>query len=432
MFLQLPRMMAKQDVVLHTYSALVEVDALARQQFVEPIEGDRLVDGAIRGLLLQLDPYSGYIAPNELPSFLRHSRGDYSGIGIEVGIQDDQLIVIAPIEGSPAAKAGVLAGDAILAIDGQEIKGHSVFEVEELISGPPGTAVRFRVRHEGQRDPEALTIVRGPVNLVTIRGFRRNASGQWEYLIDPDRRIGYVRVSSFRNNTVRSFNAALDRLLEQRMRGLIIDLRFNPGGLMHQGIAVADRFIDSDVIVSTVTRRKAVQEYLATSRDTIRDVALVVLINRASASASEIIAGALQARLRATIVGERSFGKGSVQQLIELTEHNAAIKLTTAYYRLPDGRIIHRTAANAHSDTWGVIPDVEVVLRDEETQAVQASRRALDVDFAESAHLGAEGTAISSQSAEVHPREILRDRQLLEGLLQLRLKLREDRSFHDS
>lgn len=425
MFLQLPLMMAKQDAVLHTYSALVEVDALARQQFVDPIEGDRLVGGAIRGLLLQLDPYSGYIAPDELPSFKRRSSGNYIGVGIEIGVQDGQLIVIAPIEGSPAADAGVLAGDVILAINGRKIKGHSVFDVEQLLEGTPGTRVQLRVQHQGEREPDTLTVVRGPVNLVTIRGFRRGASGQWDYLIDPEWHIGYVRVSNFRDNTMRDFDAALRRLLQRRLRGLVIDLRFNPGGVMRQGIALADRFVDKGVIVSTVTRRKAVQEYLATLRNTIKDVPLVVLINDASASASEIVAGTLQAHHRATIVGERSFGKGSVQKLIELAQHKAAIKLTTAYYRMPDGRIIHRTEANAASDAWGVVPDTPITLSAEEVYAVQASRRALDLDFA--AVNAEEGVRTLSQPDRPRPHEILRDRQLTEALSQLRAELESRR-----
>lgn len=449
MFLQLPHIVAKQDAVLRTYSALVEVDALARQQFVEPIEGDRLVSGAIRGLLLQLDPYSGYIAPNELPSFMRRSDGDYIGVGVEMGMGDDRLTVIAPIEGSPAAHAGVLAGDVILAIDGRETKGLSVFDVEELLGGAPGTTVRLRVRHQGREEPEALTVVRGPVSMVTVRGFRRDASGAWDCLIDPDRRLGYIRVSNFRNNTMGDFDAALGALVARDLRGLVVDLRFNPGGIMHQGIAMVDRFIGEGVIVSTVTRRKAVQAYSATSRGTIRDVALVVLINGASGSASEIVAGALQTHGRATLVGERSFGKGSVQHLIELTGHKAAIKLTTAYYRLPDGRIIHCTAANRNDDSWGVLPDVEVTLSDDEVHAIQATRRALDLEFqglerevgqvnappvpwglgdasfqtvkaGEPAAL--RGSGRDGESSP-HPHEILRDRQLVAALSQLHTQL---------
>ena len=170
MFLLLPQMVAKQDAVLNTYSALVEVDALARQKFVEPIHGDRLVHGAIRGMMLQLDPYSSYVAPDEMAAVMRHSRGDYIGIGVELGMRGGMLTVIAPIDGSPASQAGVRAGDTVFSIGGREVKGHSVFDVERLLSGPSGTSVRLRLRHQVERETRIVTVVRGPISLQTVRG----------------------------------------------------------------------------------------------------------------------------------------------------------------------------------------------------------------------------------------------------------------------
>jgi carboxyl-terminal processing protease len=429
MFLRLPQMAAKQDAVLNTYSALVEVDALARQRFVESVDGSRLVDGAIRGLLLQLDPYSGYISPEELPAFERRSAGDYIGVGIEIGAVGDEMTVITPIDGSPAARAGVRPGDVIVSVDGQDIKGLSVFDLERLLIGRPGTSVRLRLQHSGEDDPETVTITRGPVNLTTVRGCWRGSSGKWEFMLDPEHRIGYVRVSRFIETTIRDFDSALAGLLLQGARGLIIDLRFNPGGRMQQAVGMVNRFVDSGVIVSTVTRRKAVREYRATKGGTNAGVDLAVLINGGSASASEIVAGALQARGRALVVGERSFGKGSVQQLIYLIEKKGAVKLTTAYYRMPDGRIIHRNADHTESDPWGVIPDVEIALSDEEVRAIQDSRHALDQAFTESPP--ASSTDESATPGHPAPRpnhqqdplrqvEIHHDRQLLEALLRLR------------
>ena len=408
MFLQLPPMAAKQDSVVHTYSALVEVDALAKQQFVDPIEDDRLVDGAIRGMMFQLDPYSGYIAPDELPAFERRSRGDFSGVGVEVGMQGGQLTVIAPVEGSGAAQSGVLAGDILLSIQGQKLHGRSVFEVEEMLVGPPGTRVRIEVRHPGEREASKLSLVRGPVHLTTVRGFRRDISGVWEYMIDRGERIGYVRVSHFRDNTMLDFDAVLRKLLDDGAAALILDLRFNPGGLMQQAVAMVDRFVDSGVILSTVTRHRAVDEYLAVREGTVERLRLVVLINGNSASAAEIVAGSLQARGRATVVGERSFGKGSVQHLIHLVGHKAAVKLTVAYYRLPDGRIIHRTDKNAHTELWGVTPDVVIVLDESEFQAIQKLHRSVDVAPA--------GNAGSTPMSE-----LVLDRQLEEALILARL-----------
>ena len=426
MFLQLPPMVAKQDSVVNTYRALVEVDALAKQKFVEPIRDDRLVDGAIRGMMLQLDPYSGYIAPHELSAFRRRSRGDYIGIGIEVGMRDGKLLVIAPIADSPAAMAGILSGDVILAIDGEEIEGSSVFDVDERLAGRHGTAITLRVQHTGLVEPEDITIIRGPVSIKTVRGFRRRPDGRWDHMIDPEGRIGYIHVSSFHENTIRDFEPVLQGLLRQGVSGLILDLRFNPGGLMDQAVAMVDRFVSSGVIVSTVTRRRAVREYSATEPAISPDIKVAVLINVGSASASEIVAGALQAHGRAVVVGERSFGKGSVQHLIHLDSHDAAIKLTAAYYRLPNGRIIHRTRKNEHSSSWGVQPDVEVMLSDAEVRAIQESRRALDMSVVESfgASPSPEGKAPAESQQHPPAMEILHDRQLLAALAVLNKQIR--------
>ncbi len=428
LFFRLPQMAARQDAVVNTYSALVEVDALAKQKYVEPIAGDRLVDGAIRGMLRQLDPYSGYIAPDKLPAFERRARGDFIGIGIEVGVRSDRLTVIAPVEGSPAAKAGILPGDVILSIDGRDIENLSVFDAEQLLDGPAGSTLRLRVQHIDQSKPEDLTIVRGPVNMHTVRGFRRDTDGRFEYMIDEANGIGYMRISNFLYNTVRDFDAVLQRLSGQGVKSLIIDLRFNPGGVMQQAVAMVDRFVDDGVILSTVTRRKAVQTYMATDDGTLKDVKLVVLVNEASASSAEIVAGSLQALGRAEIIGERSFGKGSVQHLIHLTESKGAVKLTTAHYRLPDGRIIHRTRKNAHTDSWGVIPDIEISLSDDERRAIRETRRILDLAFADSApgsQCQQDDTSAHEQPASQpqEPLEVQRDRQLLEALENLRKRI---------
>lgn len=426
MFLHLPQMAARQDAVHNTYAALVEVDALAKQRFVETIRGDdHLVHGAIRGVLLQLDPYSGYIAPRELAAFERRSGGDYIGIGIEIGMRSGRLTVISPVDGSPAARVGVRAGDTIRAIDGSDTEGMSVFDAEDLLVGAPDTQVQLTVQHVGEPEPEVLTMTRGWVNLVTVRGFRRDGRGRWGYMIDADRRIGYIRVSSFLHTTIRDFNIVLDKLAARDAAGLIIDLRFDPGGLMHQALAMVDRFVDRGVILSTVTRRQAVQEFEATSSYTEVDLALVVLINGASASSSEIVAGSLQDHRRATIIGERSFGKGSVQQLIYLRENQGAVKLTTAYYRLPGGRIIHRTKKNQRENGWGVIPDIVVPLNEEEVATIQASRMALD-----RANIATDRGPASSRKATLVSAatddksiEIHRDRQLLVALSHLKKML---------
>ena len=433
MFLHLPQMAARQDAVHNTYSALVEVDALAKQRFVEEIDGhDRLVQGAIRGVLLQLDPYSGYISPSELAAFERRTLGDYIGIGVEIGMSGRHVTVISPIDGGPADHAGVMPGDVILEIDNHETDDMSIVDVEELLVGRPGSDVQLRVRHETDPEPVTLTVTRGRVSLVTVRGVRRDSAGHWDYMIDPQRGFGYIRISNFLQTTMRDFDAALQQLLDRGARGLIVDLRFDPGGMMFAAIDMVDRFVDHGTILSTVNRRRAVQEYYATKRDTHLGIPLVVLINSGSASSSEIVAGSLQACGRARIVGERSFGKGSVQHLIYLQEKQGAVKLTTAYYRLPDGRIIHRTPNSVAEDTWGVIPDVEVVLTRDEVRQIQEFRRAVDRalwSIPEHATPAADRAQLVSDKAQGQALEIHRDRQLLEALFQLAGLLGTNASF---
>ncbi|UCF33616.1 MAG: S41 family peptidase [Phycisphaerales bacterium] len=409
MLLRLPPMIAQQESVLNVYGPLVEADALARKYYVAPIESRRLVDGAIRGMMLELDPYSAYIAPDELPAFRRHHSGDYSGVGLELAVRGGEVRVISPIDDSPAARAGILPGDTILAIDRHDVEYMSESAVNSLLAGPLGSRVSIRLRHAGQGQEEIIHVTRGPVSLVSVKGLRRRPNGDWDYLIDAEKRIGYIRVSSFRENTMGEFNHALNTALGQGATRLILDLRFNPGGLTHEAIAMVDRFVDHGVILKIVNRRQSIEEYHATEHGTLKDVPLTVLINRATASSAEIVAGALQDLDRATIVGERSFGKGSVQHLIPLEKHDGAIKLTVAFYQLPDGRIIHRDASGHGDDQWGIVPDILVPLSAEEFDTIVRTRVKPDRSFPTG------GTVAAPPHVELD-----QDRQLREAISILR------------
>lgn len=362
MLLHLPPRIARQDVVWSTYRALVEVDALARQHYIDSVNGSALVDGAIRGMMLQLDPYSGYLSPSELPPFERRSSGHYVGIGAEIGERDGKLVVIAPQENGPAARAGLRPGDVVLSIDGRGTTGRSVFDVEEWFLGESGTLAELLVLQPGNDEPVSMQIRRSPVENRSVRGRRLGSSRPEDFILDGKPHAAYLRISRFNEDTAASVAEALQFIETAGVQGLVIDLRFNPGGLIEQAVAVADLFLDGGVIVSTVTRNQVVRNYTAQAESPARNWNLVVLVNGSTASAAEVLAGALQDHDRAVLVGERTFGKGSVQRLIHLESLPAAIKLTYAYYRLPSGRIIHR-GSGWNQEDWGIKPDVLVSSR---------------------------------------------------------------------
>ncbi|MCH7813436.1 MAG: S41 family peptidase, partial [Planctomycetes bacterium] len=326
-----------------------------------------------------LDPYSGYIPPDQLSSFRHWAAGEYVGIGVHLGSEHGLLTVIAPIEQSPAIAAGIQPGDVILAIDRTSTEGLGVADANRLIAGQPGTSVTLTVRHVAHTAPEEIRIIRAPIKLCSVKGFRRQAADRWDFKIDPVNRIAYARISNFHDNTASEFDEALQQIRRWGPRGLILDLRFNPGGSLRSAVAIADRFLTTGLIVSTVTRHRAVDEYRARTEGTFAPVPMAVLINSRSASASEIVAGCLQDHHRAVVVGGRSFGKGVVQSVMELAEYHAAISLTVAHYRLPGGRIIHKTPQNAHTDEWGVLPDVVVPLTHQQELDIQSARHAADV-----------------------------------------------------
>lgn len=374
---------AQHDTVVRTFAPLVEADAMVRRYFVEEVSEEQLVDGAIRGMMSQLDPYSRYIAPDEMDAFERALSANYDGIGVTIGMRHDQITVIAPLEESPAARAGMLAGDVILAIDGKSTESMTVLDVNARLVCDPGAPVSLTLRHPGADEPLEVTIVRGPVAIRPVKGVRRLAGPNnhgWDYLLAPESGIGCIRVADFRENTTLEFDKALSTLMSQGARGIILDLRFNGGGLLPRAVEMVDRFVSEGDIVAVVSRNNSAQRYRAKREGTLEHVELAVLVNGASASAAEIVAGALQCHRRAVIVGDRTFGKGSVQHDRYLKVHgrNAAIRMTEAHWVLPNGRIIHRTPRNVDTDEWGVIPDVIVPVSEAQRREIQQQRAIVD------------------------------------------------------
>lgn len=363
------------------FDTLVDIRSQIRNNYVENVDDKKLLEGAINGMLSELDPYSNYFSEEDLQAFEKGMSGKFTGIGAELAQDPPQtgpIIVISPIEDSPALKAGVMAGDRIVKVNGESIEGMSLPDVVKKVQGLPGTEVVLTVVHEGEKTPVDLTIKRAVITVHSVKGARHiNGNGEWDYLIDPEHRIAYVRITSFMETTAEDLDKALLPLINSKdgLRGIVLDLRFNPGGLLNAGVEVADRFLESGAIVSTRGRDgRNVDQREAKADGTYPRIPLVVLVNEYSASASEIVAGALKDHDRAVLVGTRTFGKGSVQNLITLGGGKSAVKLTTAYYYLPSGKNITK---KKDSKTWGVEPDAAflVPMTEEENRAMLRARR---------------------------------------------------------
>ncbi|MBI2191438.1 MAG: S41 family peptidase [Planctomycetes bacterium] len=403
----------KEENLFPQFLLLAEMMEKIRSHYVEEVKDEELFQGALDGVVSTLDPYSQYLPPKEAEELQVDTEGEYEGLGIVIAIRNQQLTVITPIEDTPAFKAGVLAGDRILTINDESTEGITQENAIAKLRGRAGTKVTLSLHHEsqeGSKDVRKITLTRARIEVQSVKGLCRAADGRgWNFWVDEAEGIGYIRVNQFQEKTMPALDEAMKRLTSNSSRdlkGLILDLRFNPGGLLNVAIEMADRFIRDDLIVFTKGRaRDSFKKYLARSDDDYPAIPLVVLINKGSASASEIVAGCIQDRKRGTIVGSRSFGKGSVQSIINLDEagDNHKLKLTTAYYYTPLGRNIHRTEGAKESDVWGVIPDVVVDLTPEELKELVQQRNESEVLRTPSAETRPAGGAESGPPGEAEP-----------------------------
>jgi carboxyl-terminal processing protease len=388
---------------------LVDIRHEIVSQFVEEPKQEDMVRAAVRGMVESLDdPYTVYLSPDELEPFDKAVRGTFSGIGAEVDLHENRLRIVTPLEDSPAWKAGVMAGDIVLEIDGESTEGMKLTECIGRLTGEEGTDVTVRVRHESGEEVE-LTITRARINVQTVRGFLRGGDGKWDYMLDDARKIGYVRISQFTEQTAEAVEAAVRGLVNEGAAAVILDMRFNPGGLLESAVAVSDLFLgEGKRIVSIKGRRVPEVVHHAKQDGTIADIPMVVLASEASASAAEIVTGALSDNDRAVFIGTRTFGKGSVQQVRMLESNAGAIKITNAYYYLPGGRTIHRREG---AEEWGVDPKdgFYVPMTPEETRAMIRTRRQSDVLKPGNGH---NGEAVTSQWV----RDKLADPQLAAAL----------------
>lgn len=371
----LPGTMAQRESDYTFVRRLVEIHRQIANNYVENIDDQKLEQGALEGMFSQLDPFSMYVPPARQQEFDRMLDGSFEGVGIQLNLnaQTKEVEIITPIEGSPAFKAGVFAGDVILKVDNQSIAGLSIEDVTKRIKGKVGTSVTLRVRHT-TGDEADLTMKREEIVMSTVKGFKRTQSGEWDWYVAHDPKIAYCRITQFTPDTADRVKEALaggkngwKGLLADGMKGLILDLRFNPGGRLDQAVQLVDLFIQKGVIVSTKGRNRPENVITATEAGTLPYFPMVVLVNEHSASASEIVAGSLKDNQRALVLGERSYGKGSVQELINLDGNQGELKLTVAYYYLPSGRLVHR---KKDATDWGVDPQIPVPMNEEQEKKV--------------------------------------------------------------
>jgi carboxyl-terminal processing protease len=313
-----------------------------RAQYVTPPDEKSLVENAINGMLTSLDPHSSYMNAEAAKDMRVQTKGEFGGLGIEVTMENELVKVITPIDDTPAAKAGVLAGDFIAKIDGEEVRGMTLNDAVEKMRGLINTPIKLTILRQGADKPIELSIMRDVIKVKAVK-FRAEND------------VGYMKITSFTEKTFDDLQNAIDQLKKQipndKLKGYILDLRLNPGGLLDQAVSVSDTFLDKGEIVSTRGRDpKDITRFDARPGDMIDGKPLIVLINGGSASASEIVAGALQDHRRATVLGTQSFGKGSVQTIIPLAE-NGALRLTTALYYTPSGKSIQGK---------GITPDIKV------------------------------------------------------------------------
>jgi len=357
-----------------------------RADYVEKPDDKKLIESAINGMLSGLDPHSSYMDPKSFRDMQVQTRGEFGGLGIEVTMENGLVKVVAPIDDTPAAKAGVQANDIITKLDDEAVQGLTLNQAVDKMRGPVNSKIKLTIVRKGADKPIELTIMR---DIIRVKSVRSHAEGD---------DVGYIRITQFNEQTTDGLKQAINdldsKLGADKIKGFVVDLRNNPGGLLDQAISVSDTFLDKGEIVSTRGRNpEETQRFNARPGDMIHGKPLIVLINGGSASASEIVAGALQDHKRATLIGTRSFGKGSVQTIIPLGAGNGALRLTTARYYTPSGRSIQ---------ALGIKPDIEVLqdvpdsLKGETDSEGEASLRG---------HLAATGAEKSGSQSYVPPDE---------------------------
>lgn len=370
---------------------LAEALDLVDQNYVEPVDDEKLFDGAMHGMVGCLDDYSAFVSRDEAAHFQQTLDQRFGGIGIEVLLdpKTSQVTIATPIPKTPAYRAGIRPGDTIVSIDGRQVDSFPAKERRKqtinLLRGKEGEPVTLGILHPGEKTPVEYKLVRATIPVDYVLGDHRDADNAWNFLLTGHPHVGYVRITSFGKQTVQEFTDAMEWLSKHDCRALVIDLRNNPGGLLDSACEICDMFIGAaQVIVTTRDREGQIREkYEGTGRGPYQQLPLVVLVNHDSASASEIVAACLKDHGRAKIVGERTWGKGTVQHAIPIEGDKSVLRLTTASYWRPNGENIHRFRQSQESDPWGVRPDAgcDVALSDQQFAAWIEARRKCDVAY---------------------------------------------------
>ena len=334
------------DKLYEKIDLFAEVLEKIQNEYVEEVDQAEIIDSAINGALQSLDPFSAYMNPKVFEESQSETSGEFGGLGIEVSMESGVIKVIAPIDDTPASKAGIKAGDYIVKINGEQVQGKTLMEAVNLMRGPVGTSIEITVRRKGLRKAKIFKITREIIEIKSVIS----------KIVD--NKVGYLRLRAFNENSSSQLKKEISKIEKnKKLVGYILDLRNNPGGLLSQAVTISDFFLNDGEIVSTKGRKKREnRKFFAKKGDKIDGKPLIVLINNGSASASEIVAGALQDQKRAILLGETTFGKGSVQSIIPL-KNRGAIRLTISKYYLPSGKSISEV---------GVVPDIKVEEEDEE------------------------------------------------------------------
>jgi carboxyl-terminal processing protease len=376
---------APADATYRQLNLFGDIFERVRSHYVEKPEDSKLVEAAINGMLNGLDPHSSYMDPKSFRDMQVQTRGEFGGLGIEVTMEDGLVKVVAPIDDTPAAKAGIRANDLITHLDDEAVQGMTLNQAVEKMRGPVNTKIKLRLMRKGADKPIDVAITR---DVIRVRSVRSRIEGN---------DVGYIRITQFNEQTTDGLKKALSDIASQipadKLRGYVIDLRNNPGGLLDQAISVSDTFLDRGEIVSTRGRDpEETQRFNARPGDLTKGKPVIVLINGGSASASEIVAGALQDHKRAALVGTRTFGKGSVQTIIPLGSGNGALRLTTARYYTPAGRSIQAK---------GIVPDIETL--QEVPDEVKARSAEMRGESSLRGHLKADGEEQGGSQSYVPP-----------------------------